>query len=314
MEVTMDNRNHPEVVAVGHLCLDRILICEDFPSENTSKHILHYSQQPGGTASQAVVALARLGIRTGYMSPMGDDEIGRALVQGIAEEGVDVSMCPTIHNAISHFTDVLVNSKNNTRTFLSYHGKFPAMDFDDKNADYISRAKILHLDNTNNTNALKAAKIAKEHGVLVSLDGSSLNPDNNRNLELVKLTDILITSETFPTRLTGIEDQKEALRFIAEEYHPSVLISTCGEKGSLAYADGRLKSYPSYSIKAADTTGAGDAFHGAFLFGLLKGFDLSYNIQFSSAAAAINCQSIGGRAGLPHYADVIRFMELHSYA
>ncbi|MDO5444589.1 MAG: carbohydrate kinase family protein [Eubacteriales bacterium] len=309
----MENLNYPEVVAVGHLCMDRIMICEDFPPENTSKHVLDYSQQPGGTASQAIVALARLGIKTGYISPMGDDEVGKTLLQDIADEGVDVSKCPIIHDEISHFTNVLVNAKNNTRTFLSYHGKFPDMDFTDKDIDYISNAKILHLDNTNNANALKAANIAKEHGVLVSLDGSSLNPDNRKNLELVKLVDILITSEIFPTRLTGIKDRKEAIWFIAEEYNPSVLISTCGEEGSLAYIDGHLKSYPSYSVNAVDTTGAGDAFHGAFLFGLLKGYDLSYNIQFSSAVAAINCQSIGGRSGLPYYDDVINFMKAHSY-
>lgn len=304
---------YPKVVAVGHLCMDKIAICEDFPQENTSRHIQHYSQHPGGTACQAMVTLCRLGESAGYMSPLGDDDVGRSLYADCVKEGVDMSRCQIVPGVVTHFTNVLVNAKNNTRTFLSYHGKFQPIRFGPEEEDYISHAAILHLDNTRNDNAIAAARIAKDHGVLVSLDGSSMDPDNSKNEALVALTDILITNETFPTRLTGISDRRAALSHIAERYRPRVLISTGGESGCIAWQQGQLRDYPAYHVRSVDTTGAGDNFHGAFLFGLLKGYDFAYNIRFASAVAALSCLAVGGRDGIPRLDEALAFMDSHPF-
>lgn len=86
-------QTYPEIVAVGHLCMDKLHICERMPQENTSAHILSYTQQPGGTACQAAVAACRLGATAGYLSPLGDDEVGRSLYEGCVEEGLDMSLC-----------------------------------------------------------------------------------------------------------------------------------------------------------------------------------------------------------------------------
>lgn len=304
---------YPKVVAVGHLCMDKISICEDFPRENTSKHILSYSQHPGGTACQAMVTLCRLGESAGYMSPLGDDEAGKSLYADCVKEGLDMSLCRIVPGVVTHFTNVLVNEKSNTRTFLSYHGKFQPMTFGSEERDYIAHASILHLDNTRNDNALAAARIARENGVLVSLDGSSMSPDNSKNIELVSMTDILITNETFPTRLTGIADRREALMAIGRTYAPRVLISTGGEAGCIAWQDGELVDYPAYSVRSVDTTGAGDNFHGAFLFGLLRGYDFAYNIRFASAVAAMSCLAVGGRDGIPRLDEALAFMQTHPF-
>lgn len=302
-----------EIIAVGHLCMDKVFICEDFPQENMSKHILDYSQHPGGTACQAIVAAKRLGAEVAYMSPLGDDEIGRQLYAGCLAEGVDMSMCRIDRGLTSHFTNVLVNEKRNTRTFLSYHGKFAPMEFGEEERKFISQAKIVHLDNTRNDNALAAASVAKEAGVIISLDGSSLNPDNDKNWELAEKVDVLITSDVYPRRLTGIENKREALLEIGRRLEPRVLIATNGEEGCIAYRNGELVDYPAYRVKPVDTTGAGDAFHGAFLYGLLRGYDFEYNIRFSSAVAAMNCLAVGGRDGLPRLDMVSAFMDDHVF-
>lgn len=302
-----------EIIAVGHLCMDKVFICEDFPQENMSKHILEYSQHSGGTACQAIVAARRLGAEVAYMSPLGDDETGRQLYAECYAEGVDMSMCRIDKGMISHFTNVLVNEKRNTRTFLSYHGKFAPMEFGERERRFISQAKIIHLDNTRNDNALAAAAVAREEGLIVSLDGSSMSPDNDKNWELAEMADILITSDVYPRRLTGIENKREALLEIGRRLEPQVLIATNGEEGCTAYRGGELVDYPAYRVKPVDTTGAGDAFHGAFLYGLLRGYDFEYNIQFSSAVAAMNCLAVGGRDGLPRLDMVRGFMDSHVF-
>ena len=310
----MNAQKYPEVVAVGHLCMDNIFLCEDFPAENSSKHILSYSRHSGGTACQAIVALSRLGVPTGYMSPLGDDEIGKTLYQECEREGVDLSFCQVVPGVTSHFTNVLVNVKRNTRTFLSYHGKFPPMRFGREEREYLAHAELLHLDNTQNANALAAARIAKEHDVTVSLDGSSMDKDPEKNWELAKMADILITNENYPMRLTGIDDQQEALLEMERRLAPKVLIATNGGKGCVCVQDGKVVTYPAYQVRVVDTTGAGDVFHGAFLYGYLHHFDLERCIQFSSAMAAMSCGAVGGRDGIPTLEEVSQFMERHTFA
>ena len=306
-------QTYPEIVAVGHLCMDKLHICERMPQDNTSAHILSYTQQPGGTACQAAVAACRLGATAGYLSPLGDDEVGRSLYEGCVEEGLDMSLCRVDPGVVTHFTNVIVNAQRNTRTFLSYHGKFAPINFGEAERDYISHAKILHLDNTRNDNALAAARIAKEHHVLVSLDGSSTDPDIRRNWELAELADVVIAGEKFPWKLTGIEDRRAAMLEVGKRLHAKIFLMTVGGSGCILYSNGTLIDYPAYKIAPVDTTGAGDAFHGAFLFGLLHGFDLDYNIRFSSAVGALSCMAVGGRAGLPDHAQTLRFMQEHPF-
>lgn len=299
---------YPELVAVGHICTDKVHICEDFPQENTSKHVLEYMECPGGTASQAIVAAARLGARTGFINYFGDDSCGRALYDGCIAEGIDLSQCVTQPGVVASFTNVLVNPGRSTRTFLSYHGKFSPIDFSQERADYIGNARILHLDGTNYTNALNAAIIAKNRGVTVSLDGSSMQKENEKNWKLAAMADILIVNETYPELLTGITNLEKALLEMRQKLPCKILISTLGEKGCAAVRDNKILHYPCYPVQAVDTTGAGDAFHGAFLFGLLHGYELEENIRFSSAVSALCCTGIGGRSGLPSLAQVKAFM------
>lgn len=135
--------------------------------------------------------------------------------------------------------------------------------------------------------------------------------DNEKNWALVRLTDILITNDRFPSRLTGIPDRAGALLEIFRQVHPKVLISTAGEHGCLAFVDGMLRHFPAFSVKTVDTTGAGDVFHGAFLYSLLHEMPLAVGIRFASAAAAISCGAPGGRDGIPNLAQVEAFLAAH---
>ena len=303
-----------DVVAVGHCCIDRLCVLEDFPTENGSKHILDYQEQPGGSACQSMVALSRLGVKAGYMSPLGDDDVGQKLYQSALNEGVDMS-CVRIEEGVStHFTNVLINNKNQSRTFTSYHGKFEDMIFGEKEEDYIANAKILHLDNTKSIDGIRAADIAHKYHVKVSLDGSSLGDDHRLNIEIAKKADILVTAEKYPFHLTGRENLFEALTLLDRIFAPEVLITTLGEKGTAYFKDGQLSYYPAYKIKAKDTTGAGDTYHAAFLYAYLNKYPIDKAIDFASAAAAMNCLEIGGRAGIPHSPnEVFEFQKSHEH-
>jgi len=305
-------RAQPDTIGIGHLCYDHISLIDGYPPEDTSRHIDEMFNQPGGAASQAIAAVARLGGSAGYLGNLGDDDVGRYLYSDCVSEGIDVSQVRLIPGGVTSTSYVFVNSRNASRTLFTYHDKLPAYSFDKAAEAYIGGAKCIHLDGTMYDNAMTAARIARERQVLVSLDGCSPQKDNDKNLALVALTDILIMNEAYPCRLMDEDDREQALLRIAE-LGPKVVISTSGEKGCLLARGGAIERFPAYTIEPVDTTGAGDVFHGAFIFGMLKGYAIEDTIKFASAVSAINCMSIGGRNGIPSFEQVRRFMAEHAF-
>ena len=134
-----------------------------------------------------------------------------------------------------------------------------------------------------------------------------MQEDNEKNWELASLADILIANEKYPRRLTGKDSVEEALAVMAK-LGTKVLASTAGSRGCWYVRDGCVKHLPAFEIRAVDTTGAGDTFHGAFLACWLTRPDPEYCLRFASAAAALKCLKRGGRAGIPDRAAAEAFL------
>ena len=117
--------------------------------------------------------------------------------------------------------------------------------------------------------------------------------------ELLRLVDYLIASADFA------EDPRE----LAQRYGCPVVGITRGAEGATFLdADRRLIRVPGFDVNVADTTGAGDVFHGGFIFGLLQGWALEEVIRFANAVAAMKCTQIGARRGIPRLEEVQRFL------
>ena len=93
------------------------------------------------------------------------------------------------------------------------------------------------------------------------------------------------------------------------KYGPPTVVVTEGTKGSTGYENGKFHKQPAYKVKTVDTTGAGDAFHAGYLYGLLKGFDLAERLKWGAAVAALKCAKPGARAGIPALNEVKRFLK-----
>jgi len=298
-------------IAVGHLCQDNICIANGFPKQNTSIHIKETEIQSGGAASQAIAAFSRLGGVAGFLGVIGKDERGDWLVKDLKKERIDTSLIDRV-NGNSSFSFVYVNSKNAERTLFNYHDSLPAINFTQDKIDYIQKATFLHLDGTMYENAFEAAKIAKKANTLVSLDGCSLQSENEKNLRLVKMADILITNDCYPLALVDEKVLEKAMLKIAK-FGARYVIATCGEKGCIAVKNNEIIRYPAFKIKPVDTTGAGDVFHGAFLRALELNYDLDNCIKFASAVSSINCLSIGGRKGIPSLKQTVNFINTNKF-
>jgi sulfofructose kinase len=155
---------------------------------------------------------------------------------------------------------------------------------------------------------MEAARIAREAGVHVSFDGGSgrYRPELD---QLVPLTDICIVARDFAEKYTRETDMRQAAESLLAS-GPGLVVITGGTDGSWVHSrDGRSFHQPAYLLPAVvDTTGCGDSYHGAFLFGIIQGMDLIRTASFASAVGAINSQYLGGRVGLPTYEQVQAFL------
>lgn len=298
---------HPQIVGVGHSCLDRLCTVEAYPPEDGSTHITSISVQGGGAVATAMAAAARLGMCSAMIGHLGDDEAGVEIRHMLEADGVRTDWISPVAGGRSSVSYVMIDPSHGTRTKFPYHDALPAIEWNEERADVIRHAQVLHLDGTQYENALNAAKIAKQAGVAVSLDGCSMQKDNERNRALASMADILIMNAKYPLRVSGREDYAQALLEMAA-WGPKIVIGTRGDQGCMVVIDGRVVTVPAFRVAAVDTTGAGDVFHGAFLVGWLRGMELLENIRFASAVSALKCTKVGGRAGIPTFAAALELM------
>jgi len=98
-------------------------------------------------------------------------------------------------------------------------------------------------------------------------------------------------------------------RVTVTAFGPKAVTVTLGNRGSVSWHKGRVFSTPAFKVKAVDTTGAGDVFHGGYIFGLKKGWPLEEVVRFASAFAALKCLAPGGRGGIPTLAETMSFLD-----
>jgi len=142
----------------------------------------------------------------------------------------------------------------------------------------------------------------------VLYDGGTTNrPVPERTRRVLEHVDVLICGSGFAQNLTGLSDTWEAAE-AALEVGPRIVVQTEGADGSYTVtADDRFHT-PAFPIEVIDTTGAGDVFHGAYLVGLLHGWNLRDVARFSAAVSSLKCGKLGGRAGIPTFDETLAFL------
>jgi len=302
--------SHLDIVGLGLATLDVLLRIKNMPTWQDPGHLSAFGLDGGGMVGTACVAAARLGARVGYVGTAGNDLAADIKLRSFREAGVDLSHLVVRDHAEPHVVIVYVDEETGERAFSGLR------DFDvaplrasEIDRDYITSARYLHLDSFHTEAAIQAAKWMHEAGKLVSLDASKTDggPVPERLLPLIPLTDILICGSGFGLSLTGKRDIWEAGRAMLA-LGPRIVVQTEGEDGSYTTTAGESFHTPAFKVNVVDTTGAGDVFHGAYLVGLLHGWDLRTTALFATATAALECTKLGGRRAIPTYDEVIMFL------
>ncbi len=290
-----------DAVALGLNALDHLVVVPHYPEFNTKIPFLSHTVAPGGQAATAMVALARLGLRARYIGKVGDDDFGRVQIQSLLSEGVEASGVGIVEGAQSQSAFIIIDRESGERTILWHRDDRLTVTADEVDREMVTSARALHLDGHDVEASIQAARFAREAGIPVVIDIDNLYPGAE---ELLPLVDFLISSSSFPERLTGERDLKVALKIIHEQTGSLFVAATMGVEGVMAYFRGQYFHSPAFKVECRDTTGAGDAFHGGFIYGLLAGYSVEATLRFANAVAALKCRALGGRTSLPSRDEV----------
>jgi sulfofructose kinase len=293
-----------QVIGLGQACLDYLGSINIYPEENSKLELIDLQMQCGGPASTALVTLSRLGIRTSFVGSISNDSRGIEIVKGLKKENVDFTFLKITPGYTSQFAFIAI-TKGGNRTIFWHKGSVPHLKPGDINLSPFSHAKIIHLDSLMIDAAKEAARQAKHMGLTIVMDAGTMREGFR---ELASMVDTLIASESFAEPLVGnIITPEKALRAL-HDLGPKEVIITLGSKGSIGLSGKTTIFQKAFPVNSVDTTGAGDVYHGAYIYGLLMGWNMQNCMRFASAASAIKCRSIGARKGIPHLEEIKEFM------
>ncbi len=297
------------VTGLGQCCLDYLGLVESFPETDTKTEILLWKEQGGGPVATALVALSRLGVSCRFYGVRGDDGAGEKIEASLAGEKIDVGGLVTRRGASSQEAFIAIERGTGTRTIFWKRATGEELREKELGEDFLLGADFLLLDGLMAEVSLLAARRANELGIPVMLDAGRVRKGM---LEIAALSDYLVASGEFAADL-GWDPSGGDLPRAAERFSCKAVTVTLGSRGSVTW-DGRdMISVPAFEVDVADTTGAGDVFHGGYIFGLLKGWDIRRTVIFASALAAMKCREIGGRSGIPGIAGVLAFLGERGY-
>jgi sulfofructose kinase len=303
----IERKKEFDVLGFGTNAVDYLIVVPEFPRFDTKTHLIDYVQAAGGQIASAMVGLQRLGAQTAYVGRFGDDREADFGLETLRNEKVDVSFCEKVAAARTQIAFILIDERTGERTVIWNR---------DRKLSYAERetplaaaklARILHTDAHDPAACLKLARAAKSAGAIVSVDVDNIFDGLEKLLPLV---DILISSDDFPHKLTGITDERAALLEMNNRYGSKIVGKTKGARGGLIYCDGVFLSARAFEVPGGcrDTTGAGDAFHAGFLFGLLERKSIENALKIANAVAALKCRALGARTALPSKAELKHFL------
>jgi len=296
-----------DAVGFGLNAVDHLIVVPEYPAFDTKVRFTEYEKSAGGQTASAMVSLQRLGLKTAYAGRFGSDEDGRFGLRAIEYEGVNLDYAEMIDGADNQIAFIIIDSRSGERTVIWDRDERLSYRVDEAPIELATRGRVLHLDGHDPPAGAEMARAARGVGAVITADIDNVYeglPD------LLSLIDVLITSADFPHRLTGISDERASLVELKARYGCAIVGTTLGARGARIYCAGQFIESPAFEVPGGcrDTTGAGDAFHAGFIYGILNGEDVERCMKLGNAVAALKCRSLGGRAALPTVDELREFL------
>ena len=313
-----------DVIALGELLIDFTMNGQSEQGNNM------FEACPGGAPCNVLALLNKMGKKTAFIGKVGKDQFGTLLRETITEAGIDASNLVVDENV--NTTLAFVHTfPDGDREFSFYRnpGADMMLTADEVNPEVVKDTKIFHFGTLSMTHdgvreaTKKAVETAKENGCIVSFD-PNLRPPLWSSLDLAKeqmeygfgKCDILKISDNEIQFVSGKKDYDEGIAYLQEKYNIPLILLTMGKDGSRAYYKGMRVERPGFSVKAIETTGAGDTFCGSSLnylvdhdFDNLTEEQLGEMLTFANAAAALVTTKKGAIKAMPVKEEVLELIQ-----
>ena len=291
-----------DVLGMGIIPFDILYTIERYPRPESKIDASRFFTQGGGPAPNAMVALSRLGVKTAIVAAVGDDLFGKFSIDEMKQEGVDTRFI-IVKKKTSAVATGYIEKGSGRRTMVLYRDI--TVEPRDIKTTKLPIPRVVHLDGRDMPATMKLARWARRVGAVVSFDIGSIRNDVS---EVFPLVDHLVVADSYAFPFTGCRTTRTAIRKLRQYCRGSIVV-TEGLRGSIGYEDGDIVRWKAYRVKNVDTTGAGDAFHAGYIYGLLRGFSMVERLRFGAAVASLKCTRSGGRTGLPTVGQVRRFLK-----
>lgn len=297
-----------DVLCIGHSAYDVILPLEKYPRENQKYTTNLKVESGGGPAANAAYLLSKWGVSTAYIGLLGDDVYGKKIIDEFVRVGTDISLVRVEENYCTPYSVILVNTSNGSRTIINCSKAYHDLNVSSYELKELN-PKVILFDGHELKTSLKAFEIFPDS--ITVLDAGSVREGT---IDLAKKVDYLIASERFALtycEMNSIDNEIDYGKCIdkLKILSKGQVVVTLGERGLIYEENGEVKKLSAYKVEAVDTTGAGDIFHGAFAYGLIKDFPLLENLKISSLASAISVETLGARKSIPDIKDVFKRLE-----
>jgi sulfofructose kinase len=282
-----------DLVGVGLNATDMLILVPHHPMLGSKVEFRSANILPGGQVATAVAACRQWGLETRYVGKVGDDSA--AMIHRAEFERLAVEAHLIVASGCASQQAVILVDDSGERTVLWKRDNRLTLLPEELQREWVTKARALHLDGHDTPAAIQAAEWARGAGVPVIADLDDLYPGVE---ELLEKVDYLITSRDIPGRLAGEPDLRRSLPAVRNRFGCRLTAATLGHQGVLAWDGSQFHYAPAFKVKPVDTTGAGDIFHAGFIYGFLKGWPLSRQLDFACAAAALNCTALGARGSI----------------
>lgn len=299
------------IVCVGQSAFDITVPIQEPVIDNQKYRIQTEMRCGGGPALNAACLCALWGVPVQLVSRIGRDEYGRQLWKILKNYGVQTDYLIPDEEIKTPYSYIFVNTENGNRTVFNRPAVFSDITYQEEglNPDVIL--------SDGHEEQISIELIQKYPEAISVIDAGTCR---KTTMHVAEHVDYLVCSEDFARQYTAeainLEDWESCKRIFqkVKAINHKTAVITLGDKGLLYEEGGELRRLPAYQVKAADTTGAGDIFHGAFAYGLYQGLPLLENLRQSSAASAISVQTLGSQSSIPEL-NIVQNMKtylLHS--
>lgn len=283
-----------KILVIGHAAYDLTFPLDRFPEENTKSRVSSRVECGGGPAFNAAYLLGKWGMDVTFAGIVGNDVFGNKLKKQLQMVGINTNHLQMTNSFPTTNSFIIANTSVGSRTVLTYRPE--SMQMEDFEIDF--EPDIILMDGQEYD---LSVKFIKKYPKAISIIDAGRPKENIINL--AKMVNYVVCSKEFAETVTNIKitDDNSIISLYKkmESVFQGKVVVTLESKGALYKYNDEIKIMPSLKVKAIDSTGAGDIFHGAFTYAIANNYNLEKTIMISNVAGALSVTKIGSLASMP---------------